>query len=179
VTAAGRLPGILWLALVWVLLWGTFTPLSVVGGLLIGLLVTAVLRLPLASDRLPLRPVRVLALLGYVARDLVVSAVEVSWQTLRLGSAATGAVLAVPLLSRSDRVVTIMANALSLLPGTMTLQLDHEHGVWYVYALGPRDHSGVERARAGVLDLQRRVLEAFGTPEEVAQVGGRPQRRPR
>jgi multicomponent Na+:H+ antiporter subunit E len=63
-------------------------------------------------------------------------------------------------------VVTVMANALSLSPGTMALQIDHDHDVWYVYALGPRDRAAVELARRRVLDMQRRVLAALGTPEE-------------
>jgi multicomponent Na+:H+ antiporter subunit E len=74
-----------------------------------------------------------------------------------------------PVLTSSQRVVTVMANALSLAPGAMALEIDHERGVWYVYALGPRDAAAVERARRRVLDLQRRVLAALGTPEELAE----------
>ena len=75
---------------------------------------------------------------------------------------------AVPLLSESDRVVTVIANALSLSPGAMALQIDHEHGLWFVYALGPRDEAGVEHARRRTMDMQRRVIAALGTPEELA-----------
>jgi len=164
-----RLPTVVALAVVWVLLWGTFTPASIVGGLLVALLVTALFRLPLATDRLPVRPLRLVGLLLYLGYDLVVSGAEVSWQVLRHGPRAKGAILAVPLLSGSDRVVTVMANALSLSPGTMALQIDHDHDVWYVYALGPRDRAGVERARRRVLDMQRRVLAALGDPAEVAE----------
>jgi multicomponent Na+:H+ antiporter subunit E len=164
-----RLPHVLWLTLVWVLLWGTFTPASIVGGVLVALLVTALFRLPVAADRLPLRPLRLLGLVGYLAVDLIVSGTQVTWQVLRYGPRARGVILAVPLLSTSDRVVTIMANALTLSPGAMALQIDPDHDVWYVYALGPRDRAGVDRARRRVLDMQRRVLAALGTPAEVAE----------
>jgi multicomponent Na+:H+ antiporter subunit E len=164
-----RLPTLVWLTLVWVLLWGTFTAASVVGGVVVALLVMALFRLPLSPERLPLRPLRLLGLLGYVSYDLLVSTVEVSWHVLRYGPRARAAVIAVPLLSASDRVVTVMANALSLSPGTMALQIDHDHDVWYVYALGPRDRAGVERARRRTLDMQRRVLAALGTPAELAE----------
>ena len=164
-----RLPSVVWLTLVWVLLWGTFSVASIVGGVLVAVLVTALFRLPLAPDRLPLRPLRLLGLLLYLVYDLVVSGAEVSWQVLRHGPRARGAIMAVPLISSSDRVVTVMANALSLSPGTMALQIDHDHDVWYVYALGPRDRAGVEKARRRVLDMQRRVLAALGTPSEMAE----------
>jgi multicomponent Na+:H+ antiporter subunit E len=164
-----RLPGIAWLTVVWVLLWGTFTPLSVVGGVLVGLLVTGLFRLPLMPGRLPFRPLRLLGLAGYVLYDVLVSGAEVSWHTLRHGPGARGAIVAVPLLSGSDRVVTVVANAFTLSPGTMTVQIDHERAIWYVYALGPRDRAGAERARRQALDMQRRVLAALGSPAEIAE----------
>jgi multicomponent Na+:H+ antiporter subunit E len=161
-----RLPSVVWLTLVWVLMWGTFSAASIVGGVLVAVLVTALFRLPPAPDRLPVRPVRLAGLILFLVYDLVVSGAEVSWQVLRHGPRARGAIMAVPLISSSDRVVTVMANALSLSPGTMALQIDHDNDVWYVYALGPRDRAAVERARRRVLDMQRRVLAALGTPEE-------------
>lgn len=163
-----RLLEIVWLTVVWVLLWGTFTPLSIVGGLVVGVAVIAVFRFPPPGDRLPFRPVPLLGLVGYLAYDMVVSGVGVSWQTLRHGPAARGAVLAVPLLSTSDRVVAVIANSLSLSPGAMALQIDQEHGLWFVYALGPRDRAGVEQTRRRTLDMQRRVIAALGTAEELA-----------
>lgn len=166
---AHRWPTAIWLTLVWVLLWGTFTPLCIVGGVVVALLVTALFPLPEALDRLPVRPLRLLGLVAFLAYDLVVSALEVSWEVLRYGSRARGAIVAVPLLSRSDRVVTVMANAVSLSPGIMVLQIDQDRGVCYVYALGPRDRAEAERARLRTLDMQRRVLAAFGSPAEVAE----------
>lgn len=156
----GRVVG---LTLVWVLLWGTFSPATIVGGVLVAVLVLVVLPLPASPERLPLRPLRLLGLLGYLAYDLAVSTVEVSWQTLRYGHHARGAIVEVPLRTTSDRVVTLMANAISLSPGTAVLEIDPERGVWFVYALGPRDAAGVDRARSRVEDMQRRVLAAFDT----------------
>jgi multicomponent Na+:H+ antiporter subunit E len=164
-----RWPAVVWLTVVWVLLWGTFTPLTIVGGVVMGVVVTALFRVPAPAERLPLRPLRLLGLGGYLLYDLVVSGIGVSWEVLRHGPRSCGAIVAGPVLTSSQRVVTVMANALSLAPGAMALEIDHERGVWYVYALGPRDAAAVERARRRVLDLQRRVLAALGTPEELAE----------
>jgi multicomponent Na+:H+ antiporter subunit E len=169
VQVSARAVEVVWLMLVWVFLWGTFTPLTFVGGVLVAVGVIGAFRFPPAGPHLPLRPLRLLGLVGYLAYDVVVSGAEVSWQTLRYGPRARGAVYAVPLLSSSDRVVAVTANALSLSPGAMALQIDHEHGLWFVYALGPRDPAGVERNRRRTMDMQRRVLAALGTPEELAE----------
>lgn len=163
-----RVLEICWLTLVWVLLWGTFTPLSMAGGVVVGIAVITAFRFPPAAAHLPVRPLRLLGLGGYLVYDMVVSGAGVSWHTLRYGPAARGAVFAVPLLSESDRVVTVIANALSLSPGAMALQIDHRHGLWFVYALGPRDEAAVERTRRRTMDMQRRVIAALGTPEELA-----------
>jgi multicomponent Na+:H+ antiporter subunit E len=162
---------IAWLTVVWVLLWGTFSPLSIVGGVVVAIGVLGTFRFPAPAPYLPVRPVRLLALGAYLVYDMVVSGAEVSWQTLRYGRAARGAVIEVPLLTASDRVVTVIANALSLSPGAMALQIDQENGRWFVYALGPRDRAGVERTRRRTMDMQRRVIAALGTPEELAAVG--------
>ena len=168
----GRLGDLVWLTLVWVLLWGSFTPLTLVGGVLVALIVTTLFRLPAPTDRLAVRPWKLLGLAGFLVRDVIVSGAEVSWQTLRYGPRARGAIIEIPLLCSSDREMTILATATALSPGSMVLQIDHEHGAYYVYALGPRDGPGVDRARREALDLQRRVLEAFGSTEEIAAARG-------
>ena len=88
----GRLPAVLWLTCVWVLLWGTFTPASIVGGLVVAVLVTALFRLPPATDRLPVRPLRMCGLVLFLLWDIAVSGVEVSWEVLRHGPRARGVV---------------------------------------------------------------------------------------
>lgn len=163
-----RLLSVLWLAFVWVLLWGSFTLLTIVGGVLVGYAVTALFRPGTLAHRLPLRPLRLLGLVAYLAYDLVVSSIGVSHQTLRHGRDARGAILELPLLSRSDRVVALIAGAYTLSPGTLVLQIDHVGGRWYIYVLGPRDATQVERARTRAMDMQRRVLAALGGPEEIA-----------
>lgn len=157
-----------WLTLVWVLLWGSFTLLTLAGGVLVAVAITVVFRPEVPSERLVVRPLPLLALLGYLACDLVVSAVQVGWQTLRYGNRARGAILAVPLLCSSDRVAGLIAGAYTLSPGTLVLQVDHAGAVWYVYALGPRDAAGAEAARRRAMHMQRRVLAAVGTTDELA-----------
>jgi multicomponent Na+:H+ antiporter subunit E len=167
-----RWAGVLWLTVVWVLLWGTFTPLTVVGGLLVAVVVMAVSRQGPPSERLAVRPVRLVGLVAYLVYDLVVSGVEVSWQVLRYGPRSCGAIMEVPLLAGSERVVAVLASALSLAPGAMALEIDHENGVWYVYSLGPRTDADVRKAWLRTMDMQRRVLATFGTAGELARAEG-------
>lgn len=163
-----RLPQLVWLTAVWVLLWGTFSVQSILGGALVAVLVTAGFPLPLIGERLPVRPVRLLRLAGYLAYDLVVSGVKISWETLRYGPRTTAGIVAVPLRTGSVLVTAAVADAVSLAPGTFVLQIDRPGGVCYVYALGVRRPGDAERVRREVLALQRRVTAALGSRADIA-----------
>jgi len=165
-----RWPQLVWLTAVWVLLWGTFSVKSMVGGVLVAALVTAFFPLPLTGERLPFRPLRLLRLSGYLAYDLMVSSVEISWETLRYGPRTTAGIVAVPLQTGSALVAAAVADAVSLAPGTFVLQTDRRRGICYVYALGMRGPDDVARVRREVLMLQRRVINALGSRAEIAAI---------
>ncbi len=163
-----RLPQVLGLTLVWVALWGVLSPKIVLGGLVVAVAVTLMFPMPLL-DRLPVRPWPLLRLLGFLLVDLVRSGFSVGWETVRNGPRARAGIVAVPMLTRSGRVATMIAGTLALAPGSFVLQIDRRRRVWYVYALGVTSAADVERVREQVLTLQRRVIAAFGHPDEVAR----------
>jgi multicomponent Na+:H+ antiporter subunit E len=162
-----RLPQLLGLTLVWVALWGVISVKTVLGGLVVALAVTLLFPTPLL-DRLPFRPLPALRLAGFLLVDLVLSGFAVGWEILRYGPRARSGIVAVPMLTRSGRVATLVAGALALTPGSFVLQLDQRRGVWYVYALGLAGPEDAPRVRAQVLLLQQRVVAAFGHPDELA-----------
>ncbi|MEU6697293.1 Na+/H+ antiporter subunit E [Pseudonocardia sp. NPDC046786] len=162
-----RIPQVLALALVWVLLWGSLTPMAIVGGLLVGLLVTMIFPLPVLPERLPIRPVKVVRLIGFLIRDLVVSGVRVSAVTLMYGPRAQSGIVGLPLCSSSDRTTTTIVAACALSPGSFTLQIDRRRGRWYVYALGLHQPGSVEWVRRNMMLLQMRVIDAVGSEEDV------------
>lgn len=170
---AAQLWQLSWLTVVWVLLWGTLSVQTVLGGVLVAVLVTVALPLPPVAGHLTMRPLRLLRLAGYLAVELVVSAVQISWETLRYGPRATAGIVGVPLLTESDYVIAALANAVSLTPGEFVLQIDRRRGVCYVYSLGVRTPAEAERVRRQVLVLQHRVIAALGSPDEVAAPGKR------
>ncbi|MGH4011440.1 MAG: Na+/H+ antiporter subunit E [Pseudonocardiaceae bacterium] len=165
-----RLPQLVWFSAVWVLLWGSFSVKSMVGGVLVAVLVTAVFPLPLVEERLSVRPVRLLRLIGYLAYDLVISSAKISWETLRYGSRTTAGIVAVPLQTESALVAAAVADAVSLAPGTFVLQIDRRRAICYVYALGVRTPDDAERVRREVLALQWRVIGALGSRAEIAAI---------
>ncbi|MBW0105651.1 Na+/H+ antiporter subunit E [Pseudonocardia sp. KRD291] len=167
-TFVRRLPQVLGLTLVWVALWGIFSPKIILGGVLVAVAVTVMFPMPLL-DRLPVRPWPLLRLIGFLLVDLVMSGIVVARQTLWHGPRARAGIIAVPMLTRSGRVATMIAGGLALTPRSFVLQIDRRRGVWYVYALGLASDADIEQVRLQVYTLQRRVIEAFGHRDEVAR----------
>ncbi|MEU8817157.1 Na+/H+ antiporter subunit E [Actinoplanes sp. NPDC048796] len=154
------------LTVIWALLWGSFTPLTMLGGALVAVVVLTVFPLPPVTYAGRVHPLGVLRFAWRFVRDLVVASAQVSALAFRFGHVPRSAVIAVPLRVPSDLGLTLTAEALSLVPGSLIVEADRESGVLYVHVLGVRDAAGAERFRRDVLDLERRIVHAFGSPAE-------------
>lgn len=157
-----RLPMMVWLALVWVLLWGSLSPLVLLSAVLVAPLCLAACRLPVVRVS---RGPRLIALPGAMLRfvlDLSRSSGQVAWATLRRGPRAKSAVLAVPVGPASDVGLTTIAHRLSLEPGTLVLDIDRDRNVLYMYVLDVDGTESISHAREGAKRIARDVLHAIG-----------------
>ncbi|MDP5184117.1 Na+/H+ antiporter subunit E [Blastococcus sp. BMG 814] len=165
---ARQLPLIAWLVLIWVLLWGTWSWANVLSGLLVAVLVTRVLPLPGVTEHARFRPLAVLTFLGFFLRDLAVSSVEVAWAAVRSGGRVRSAVIVAELRTDSDLLLTLIAETLSLVPGSLVLDIDRTHRTMLVHVLPVATEEDVDRQRAEVLVVEDRVVRAFGSAREIA-----------
>ncbi|OYX09636.1 MAG: hypothetical protein B7Z08_04265, partial [Sphingomonadales bacterium 32-68-7] len=58
------------------------------------------------------------------------------------------------------------AIAISLVPGSVVLEIDREHAILYVHVLGADRPEKIERARATIIATERRLLRALGSRDE-------------
>lgn len=161
-------PFALWLTAVWVLLWGNLSVSNVVSGLLVSLVITAVFPLPPIVFGGQVRPLGVLRLVGRFALDLVVASAQVARHALWFGSRPVNAVIEVNLRSRSDLYMTLTAELLSLVPGSLVIEARRSTSTLYLHILGVGDETGVERARAQALAQEERVMHALASDEELS-----------
>jgi multicomponent Na+:H+ antiporter subunit E len=163
---AGRLVMGGWLALVWVLLWGSPSAANVLGGLAVATLLLLVLPLPPVPSPGIVRPGALLRFAGFFAVDLVRSSLQVAVIVLRPRLHLRQAVVAIPARGASDQLLTLLANAISLTPGTLTLEVDRPRSTLYVHVIdvgeGP---GGVERVRQEILQVERLAILAVGSAE--------------
>jgi multicomponent Na+:H+ antiporter subunit E len=166
VTLVQQSPLLIALVVLWMMLWGSLTPLTILTGILVALLVTRTLYLPPVALSGRFNAWWMLVFLLIFARDLVAASVEVAWLAFRPSGVRQNAVIRVDLTTRSDFVLTGTALAVSLVPGSVVLEVDRPNSVLYVHSLGIDSPERVERTRAHVLDYERRLLRAVGSVEE-------------
>jgi multicomponent Na+:H+ antiporter subunit E len=154
------------LVAVWVLLWGTLSWANVLGGLVVAVVVLLVFPLPPVAFAGRLSPLALLRFAGRFLRDLVVASAQVAWLAVRFGYTPRSAIIAVPLCIRSDLNMTAVAEAVSLVPGSLIVDADPAAGVLYIHVFGVRDRVEVERFRHSVLDLEARIIAAVGSVGE-------------
>lgn len=173
----GRLVTLGWLTLAWILLWGTWSWANLLGGLVVAVAVTTLLPLPPITEPSRPRPGAVLRFFLSFLRDLAVSSSQVAWQAVRPGGPVRSAIIAVPVRSDSDLLLTLTAETLTLVPGSMVFDIDRENRILYVHALPVTTVADVERLREEVLEVEARVIRAFGTDRDLATLDRRPPAR--
>jgi multicomponent Na+:H+ antiporter subunit E len=175
-----QIPVIVWLTVVWVGLWGDVSFANVLGGL--ALSVTVCLLFPLPPLPMHLH-VRVLPLCWLVIRflaDVVVASVEVSWKTVQFHRLPRNAVIEVDLDTTSDLILTVVAEMVSLVPGSLVVEARRSTHTLFLHVLDAKTEAGADKMRTQVMRLERRVVRALGSgvprggqvPAEQAVGGG-------
>lgn len=163
-----ELPLLVWLVAVWGALWGDFGPGNLLVGLVLALLVTWVLYLPSVqlSGRFNVLQFAVFAVtfVWQVAK----ASVEVMLIAILVGPRARNAVVGVRLRTRSDLLLTATGHTMTLIPGSLVVEVDRAAGTLYFHALNVRNAGEAERFRRSALRVEAAWIRIMGTPEELA-----------
>jgi multicomponent Na+:H+ antiporter subunit E len=159
---------VVWLVLLWVLLWGRVTPGLVVSGLVVGVIAVALFPLPPLKIEGRVHPLAAARFGLRFLWDVVRASVEVALLALRRDQEAPTAVIGVPLVTRSDLMLTLVAEVLSLVPGSLVVEIDRHDAILYLHLIGVADRGEVERERRRSQATEARMIRAFGSPADRA-----------
>ncbi|MCE9665362.1 Na+/H+ antiporter subunit E [Halomonas sp. M5N1S17] len=154
--------GAIWnllLALAWVILSGDFSGPNLVIGLVFGY-ITLVLIEPQvpALKGYPGRIPRILRFLGFFIKELVQANLRVGFDILTPPWHMKPGVIAMPLEARTELEITMVANLISLTPGTLSLDVSDDRKVLYIHAMFLDDE---EELRRNLKEMECRALELF------------------
>lgn len=102
---------------------------------------------------------RVVRLAGFFLWELVVSCLQVAHDVLTAKHHSRPGVIAVPLDAETPLEITVVANLITLTPGTLTLDVAEDRSKLWVHAMFIEDADSLRRSlKQG---MERRVLEVF------------------
>ena len=146
-------------ALVWLAVSGSFTIPNLLLGLVAGALSLALIRGPIQPDGRRLRPLKMLSLLVLFLKELALSAWKVAVLVASPKMALKPGIFAFPLTVDRDFEITLLANLITLTPGTLSVDVSPDRKVLYVHALDCSDPVGTRRDIAN--GFERKIMEAF------------------
>lgn len=145
------------LALLWAAAVGSVDPAHLVVGFAAGYFVLWLARPVLGPTGYFSKLPRALGFAAFFAWELVLSNLRVAWDVLTPRAYRRPGVVAVPLEPASDLEITLLANLVTLTPGTLSLDVSPDRRTLYVHAMFVDDPEQVRRA---IKDgFERRVLE--------------------
>lgn len=148
-----------WTVLVWVALWGDVSAANLLGGLAVGAFTLWLLPLtPEADTPTSLRPLAAVHFGLFFLAALVRASAVVAWEIVTPRNRIHQGIVALRLRTDSRGVATLIANAISLTPGTLTIEVREDPLTLYVHVLHLRS---VEVVREDLRRLETLALRAF------------------
>ncbi|MDF3608123.1 Na+/H+ antiporter subunit E [Paracoccus sp. DMF-8] len=133
------------LALVWAALWGAFSPLDLLGGFVFGFAALWFARATLGAGQaryfrtLP----QVLILFVYFVKELVKSCLLVARDCIAARPALHPAIVKMPIGPKSDLEIFVLANLITLTPGTLTLDVADDKTHLLIHSIYAQDEDAL------------------------------------
>jgi len=147
------------LTVLWALLWGSWTPLTLLCGIVVALLVT---------QALPLPPVPLSARFSIVL--VVVASFRVAWVAFRPRGVRRSSITLVQLHSTSEMTFTLATLAISLVPGSYVADVDLRRRRLLLHVLDTERLEQVEDERRVALRIEAMVIRALGSKQDVSEL---------
>lgn len=162
-----QLPFFVWLIALWMLLWGQFTLVAFLTGLVAAVIVTRIFRLPPVelSGRVNLWYGLVFVATFFAA--LVRGSLLVAWQVIDPRGQPGSAIIAVPLRIDDDLIMTHTAVTASLIPGSLIVEADRDRRILYLHVIGATSQSDVDNQRRAILGWEARIVRAVGSRSQL------------
>lgn len=158
-----QLPFFVWLIALWMLLWGQFTVVAFITGLVAAIAVTRVFRLPPVelSGRVNLWYGLVFVLTFFGA--LIRGSLLVAWQVLDVRRQPGASIIAVNLRTDDDLIMAHTAVTASLIPGSLIIEADRDRRILYLHVIGATTAEQVDAQRQAILGWEARIVRAVGS----------------
>jgi multicomponent Na+:H+ antiporter subunit E len=147
------------LALVWAAVTGRFNLSNVVVGMILGHVVLFLAQPIMGPSNYFRRIHHALGFALFYVWQLILANLRVAYDVLTPNPRIRAGVLAIPLEAKSDGEITMLANLITLTPGSVSLDVSSDRRFLYLHAMYIDD---LEKYRESIkASIERRVLEVL------------------
>jgi multicomponent Na+:H+ antiporter subunit E len=147
------------LALVWAAVSGSFSVHNLVFGFLLGTFCLVLIREQTGSRGYYARTRKILSLVLLFLKELALSAWKVAVLVASPKMTLKPGIFAFPLTVDRDFEITLLANLITLTPGTLSVDVSEDRRFLYVHALDCSDPTAAKRDIAD--GFEKKIMEAF------------------
>lgn len=152
-------PGVLILALVWLALTGSWTLPNAMLGFALSLAASSFSRESRRRREATVRPLRVIGLALLFLYELALSGYRVAKLVLTPRMELKPGIFAYRLKVDRNLEITLLANLITLTPGTLSVDVSEDRRTLFVHAI---DCADPDKARRDIAEgFERKILEAF------------------
>lgn len=145
------------LAVVWVLLTGEIGWQPLIEGMVIGYVILGVSRYALSTNSYFNKIPKVISFFFFFIKELIVANLIIAYDILTPKDHMQPGIVAIPLDAKTDLEITLLANFITLTPGTLSLDISKDKKTLYVHGIYIKNP---EQFKASIKNgFEKRLLE--------------------
>ncbi|WP_181708470.1 Na+/H+ antiporter subunit E [Chthonobacter rhizosphaerae] len=146
-------------SVVWTAVTGAFTIVNMLFGLALSAVALSLVKVDLSPGSGRVRPLKTLSLFGLFVVELLKSGWRVARTVVRRDMDLKPGMLAYPLTVTRDFEITLLANMITLTPGTLSVDVSADRRTLYVHCIDMPDADAVIADIRG--GFEKKIMEAF------------------
>ncbi len=145
------------LSFIWVAITGSFTVENFVFGFFLSFFLLWIISPNRREQKYFTRGPKIIAFILFFLYELIKANIEVAYDVITPRFFMQPGIVKIPLNAKSDLEITLLANLISLTPGTLSLDVSDDRKVLYVHAMYVKDK---EEFISGIKNgFEKRLLE--------------------
>ena len=147
-------------AVLWMFMWGTFDFWTLLAGFAVGCLLLGLVSRLLQTPNYPTRAIKFLSFVIYFLRILTIANLQVARELITPGMQQNPRIIRYPVQGMTPLQITSLANAITLTPGTLSVDVTDDNQMLYVHCMYAKHR---EQAVKDLDELRDRLMtEVFG-----------------
>lgn len=127
------------LSFIWVALTGNFTAVNFLFGFVLSLAIMWVMTMNRRDNTYFTRGPKVIAFIFFFIYELIKANMQVAYDVITPRFYMKPGIIKIPLSAKTDLEITLLANLITLTPGTLSLDVSDDKKVLYVHAMYVKD----------------------------------------